>query len=126
MNTRESPVRGRRPVSEYRRTICMSAEKRKDDSIRDQDYPQPTKLHHESLALPSYQKFKDKNNEISDAENRLMKLQMERETVQSEYDRIPTHRAKTVKHKMRKEELENRLDEIASEISKIKKVLRDY
>ena len=56
----------KRPTSEYRRSLCASAERQKvQRRVQDQD---------EGIQFPSYQKFQDKREEIDDVESSLMSL----------------------------------------------------
>eukprot|EP00347_Sterkiella_histriomuscorum_P017908 403347519 len=135
-NRKESPQKRQpRGQTEYRE-LCSSAEKHKkrtldDESISFQDNHNSsssritTNIQSRSLAMPSHQKFQDNQQSIQDTESILLKLQQEKNTLQHEYDKIPMTRSKTLKQKQRKEELEGELENISSEIGKLKKKIRD-
>ncbi len=75
--------------------------------------------------MPSYQKFEDNKTMIRNTEKRLLQLHVERQNLQAELDKIPSSRQKTMKQKMRKEELEDRIEFVAQDIGKMKKKIRD-
>jgi len=65
------------------------------------------------INLPSYSKFTENQDAITDAERKLYDLQLEKRSLQSEYDKIPSARAKTASQRNRRDELEWRLEEIS-------------
>lgn len=57
-------------------------------------------------------------------ETHLMRLSFERNELQSEFAKMPVHAGRTIAARTRKKEVENRLDHITQEMSRIRLKLK--
>ena len=128
-------------MSEYRRSICMSAERSLSRNRNLLQRPQTAKVggngdspdalftrvsikeaDNSNLPLPSYKLFDQNRDEIGSLESQLLKLSKERDAYYSEFDKIQVPR--TLKAKQRHEELIREIDRVNMSMAQLKQRMR--
>jgi uncharacterized coiled-coil DUF342 family protein len=77
------------------------------------------------MALPSYEKIDKLQLEASVLDQELLKLSQKRDALLGEYERLQENPKRTMKARARAQELEEELNSVSSEITVIRKKLRD-
>ncbi len=112
-------------MSEYRRSICQSAERslsrnnrlleRPKTSKREEPVFKSLQMPEHQLNLPSYKEYDKNRDEIIDLEAQHFEISQQRDTLFAEYDKMGAPR--TLKAKQRSEELEREIDRVTLQMA---------